>query len=271
MKPQKRTDPPSSTSNAIERYYDTWGWIYPLIWGETIHWGFFKTRREALCVATEQWTERTVELLRPESSQRLLEIGCGPATTSRRLIERYRVCVDALDISGFQLSRARGINEDLVRDQRLMLRKANIADADGLHQSYAGAFSEAVFFHISEKRESLRQVRAALRTEARFVFDDFVLRGSPAEQDLEIAFGRFGRLRFLREPSYHRLLLESGFDIIETISISDDIARTYQRLLDNLDSQYLSQHMTVSKPAFLGLQRSFPEDNRTLVGRPACC
>ena len=252
---------PLAAHNQIERYYQKWGWIYPLLWGETIHWGLFKTGLEPLSIATKQWTERTAQLLHPTAGQKVLEIGCGPAVTSHHLIEKYNVSVDAIDVSEVQLARAKVTNPDFLRDARLHLIKGDIARTTLQPHTYNGAVSEAVFFHLKEKQKGFENIRKALQPGARFVFDDLILKSPINKCDLAVAFGRFGMLKFVSQSFYSRMLRRAGFRIIEIVSATDDVARTYQRLLDNLENQHNKRNSPFSKQKFLNLRNSF----RTII------
>jgi len=246
----------------IERYYDRWGWIYPPLWGETIHWGLFKSGHESLGEATRQWTERTINLLQPTEGQRILDIGCGPAVTTHRLIERYGTFVDAIDISKFQLDRARASNSNHVLDGHLELIKGDVAEATLPLSKYDRAFSEAVFFHLSQKDKCLENIRAALRPNARFVFDDFLLVKSVETKSLSTAFRRFGNLRFYTESQFYKVLQRVGFKIVDEVSATEDVTRTYLKLLGNLEEVQLVSDCAFPESLYVILRTSF----RAIVG-----
>jgi cyclopropane fatty-acyl-phospholipid synthase-like methyltransferase len=247
-----------SHASQIEHYYDRWGWIYPLLWGETIHWGLFNTGQEGLAEATRHWTDRTVQLLGPREGQRFLEIGCGPAVTAHRLIETNRALVDAIEISEFQLKRARSF-PDCVMDGRLGLIKGDIAETALPRDKYDGAFSEAVFFHLFKKEICLKNIRRALHSGARFVFDDLIRTHSTSANDLNKAFRRFGDLELYLEPDYSRVLHHAGFRLEEVISASNDVAITYMRLLDRLEEVHSQPESVIPQSMYVSLQSSFRE------------
>lgn len=196
-------------------------------------------------------------MLQPLEGQKILEIGCGPGVTAHLLIESYRTFVDAVDISKFQLERARSINSNYVFDTDLQLIKGDIAEATLPVGKYDGAFSEAVFFHLLKKKNCLENIRAALRPRARFVFDDLILMKTSKVHDVNKAFRRFGNLEFYTQAQYTKILQHASFRTVEVISASEDVAKTYLKLLGNLEVLQLYSNSPFPQSVYLSLRRSF--------------
>lgn len=241
----------------IEQYYDRYGWIYPLLWGNCIHWGRFKTGKESLDSAILQWSDEVFGLLAPKSGQRILDVGCGPATTARRLSLNSNVDVVGIDISEYQLSRARHSNSDLLNTGRLQLIKSDIIEVDGSLNSFDAAISEATFFHLNERARGLKNVRKLLNHHGTFVFDDIVCCKDIPHHELAVAFGRFGELHFEKESCYPKLLNSCGFTISTSKNITEDVAQTYLRLLDNLESETNQSFPLIPQPLYKQLRNSF--------------
>lgn len=246
-----------ANSTTIERYYNRYWWLYPALWGKTIHWGRFLTGQETLEEAASLWTDWIIELLETKEGDRILDVGCGPATTDRRLITATKVVVDGVDISEAQLNRARAAQSDLVGSGGLRLIKADIASAQLAAGAYQAAFSLAVFFHFHDRPAALLKIRECLTEAGRLVFDDLVIQEPIAAADFKVAFGRFGGLNFERADAYPKLLRKAGFRLAHCFDIGDDVARTYTRLLDALDAQRVRQPTLIKPRLCLGLRGSF--------------
>ena len=242
---------------SIEHYYDRHGWIYPLLWGNTIHWGRFATGQETLAEAAEFWSDWTIELLNPKRGQRILDLGCGPATTDRRLITTRGVTVDAIDVSEFQLRRAQAAAGDLVDRGLLRLVKGDIASVVLEEGAYNGAISMAVFFHLRQRTSVFCNIRHALKPGARFVFDDLVTWRSIPPREFQVAFGRFVNLEFEQGRAYKKLLRDAGFQLLESFDVDHEVARTYMRLLDALDAEHARQEDVLSGHLYRKLRDSF--------------
>jgi cyclopropane fatty-acyl-phospholipid synthase-like methyltransferase len=253
--------PGKNSHNAIriERYYDQYGWIYPLIWGETIHWGLFPTGNETLEEAAFLWTERTISLLRPCLGGRFLEVGCGPARTSQRLLERCGGRIDALDISKYQLDRARGTNRDSVARGEMQLLQGDIAEAELAPASFDGAFSEAAFFHLFKKTRSIQNIRSALRPGAAFVFDDLLIPSSGYPDGVKRAYQRFGELELYSTGSYEQMLANAGFQLEQRIEAAADVRTTHLRLLGNLQKIHSAATTQLNEQLYRTLSNSFEE------------
>jgi len=241
----------------VQRYYDKWGWIYPLIWGDTIHWGLFDPVRTGLSEGTRKWSSRTIRLLLPHRGRRFLEIGCGPATTAHRLISRHHATVDAIDISDYQLARARAANRDEVANGTLRLTKGDIADLKLPSELYDGAYSEAVFFHVFNKLQSLKNVQNALHRGARFVYDDLIIPQPGNTHDVSRAFTRFGRLELYTLEEYERMFLEVGFVMRDSIPAGSDLLKTYEELLDSLEELHMELAEACPDRIYRALRVSF--------------
>ena len=106
----------------------------------------------------------TVSLLRPEPTDRILEIGFGPGVATERLAEvapEGRVC--GVDFSTTMVKAARRRNAAAVRDGRVDLRHGDAASLPFEDASFDKAFSIHSVYFWPEPERVLGEARRVLR------------------------------------------------------------------------------------------------------------
>ena len=177
--------------------------------GDGQHWRPEQYRRCASYVP--ELGRGLIDLLDPRPDERILDLGCGDGTLTRRLVERG-CTVFGVDRSAAFVAAARQRNV-----------AARVADARRLTEagfaagSFDGVFSNAVLHWIREPEPVVAGVRHLLRAGGRFVAE-FGGAGNIAtvRGALRAAFRRRGLDPAARDPWYfpaagsYRALLEAG-------------------------------------------------------------
>jgi SAM-dependent methyltransferase len=115
--------------------------------------------RRASNVARSRWA---VDLLDPQPTDRLLEVGCGPGVAIEAAAQAGAVVV-GVDRSAVMIAQAGRRNRTAVREGRVTLQLAPIEDLPALGPPFDMALAVNTVGHWADAAEGLRIIRQALR------------------------------------------------------------------------------------------------------------
>jgi tocopherol O-methyltransferase len=98
------------TVAGVAGHYDELDVAYRRIWGEHVHHGYWRSRRESPAEAADALVRLVAERLDLEPGQAVCDIGCGYGATAADLVARHGVSVLGLTVSAAQeaVARSRG-------------------------------------------------------------------------------------------------------------------------------------------------------------------
>jgi sarcosine/dimethylglycine N-methyltransferase len=219
----------------VRQYYNVYGHLYKPLWGANIHWGLFREGAMSLASATARCTEYMIGLVSISASDRVLDIGCGPACSAAIIIQNTGAYVVGIDVSEYQLDRAREEAAEAIQTGRLKLVQGDVQNYDFKPEAFTVAWSQATFFHLHHRQSMFNMLAQTLVRGGRVVFDDLILKASVDHDTFVTTFGRLGVLKLETEQSYIALCKEAGFNVSTVEDISEDLSVTYQQVLNNLD------------------------------------
>lgn len=120
---------------------------------------------------------------------RVLDVGCGVATTAIQIARRHEAQVTAVDISALMLERA----QDNVRAagvaDRVTVAHGDILDLDFADATFDVVIAEAVTMFVDRRRAAAELVRVA-KPGGRVLATEFFWRSRPSEETREIFLGQ---------------------------------------------------------------------------------
>ena len=130
---------------------------------------------ESMHPGGQRLTARAAELAGLGREAHLLDIACGRGTTARFLCQAYGCRVTGMDLSDRQISTARA-------GARRLSPRVDFAIADAMHlpwkdSTFDAAISECAFSLVPDKVRAAQEIHRVLRSGARLVITDVVLRG----------------------------------------------------------------------------------------------
>ena len=226
------------TELETETYYDAQDVIYRSIWDEDgmVHWGFFDDTEDTdFLAACEKLNRMMVEKGKINQESNVLDVGCGNGTVAMWLARETGSRVTGIDLSGVRITNAQ---EELARLQpdlreRLAFKKAS---ATALHYpdgTFSHVWSQAVIYHVPDKRSVLKEVHRVLSEGGILVFDDLLRpkRNITPEAQTYV----YDRLLFDTEftfSSYQQALKDQGFEVLEALDLSAHLKQSYLCLAD---------------------------------------
>lgn len=249
------------TEQETESYYDAEDAIYRTIWDEdgSVHWGYFDdTTGTDFLQGCANLDRIMVHRGRIAPSSHVLDLGCGNGTTAMWLA-RYAGCrATGIDLSGVRVSNAQDARQRLAPElrDRLAFEKASATELPFPDGAFSHVWSQAVIYHVPDKRQVLREVYRVLADGGIFVFDDLV-KPKP-EVSPEAQRFVYDRLLYDTEfsfESYQDALKAQGFALLEAQDISAHLRQSYLCLADRTpkgDTGEHAEHYEWLTTAYLG-------------------
>ena len=126
---------------------------------------------------------------------------------------------------------------------RLAFEKASATELPFPDGTFSRVWSQAVIYHVPDKRSVLKEVHRVLENGGIFVFDDLVKPKQQVSEDAQ----RFVYDRLLYDTefsfeSYQDALKAQGFELLEAIDISSHLRQSYLCLADRTPKGDNSEH-----------------------------
>ncbi|WP_412069167.1 SAM-dependent methyltransferase [Rubrivirga sp. IMCC43871] len=212
--------------DAVAAHYDRLDAFYREIWGEHVHHGLWRSRRDTPEAAADALADRVIGAL--GEAEHVVDVGCGYGATARRLAERTGAHVTGLTLSATQAAAARG--------QRVARGAVEVHVCDWLANGLPdGAFDAAYAIesttHMPDRPRVFSEVARVLRPGGRFVLCVWAAAERPpawAVRHLLEPICREGRLAGLGTLAENRRwMTDAGLTVEHEEDWSRAVARTW--------------------------------------------
>jgi 27-O-demethylrifamycin SV methyltransferase len=219
------------TASGVGAYFDLITDEARRFYGDSFHFGYFRTGSETLAEALDAHTDLVAEMACLTSGQHILDVGCGLGAPAVRIAERYGCEITGVNISREQIRQG----TELIEQQRASDRVRIVrGDARALDFS-DGSFDAIVCLEAAgdicvseeDKARFVSELHRVLRQNGRLGFSDLALHTSPPRKDDNT----------LRAVLYHRgkdivtdwpaLFLRHGFRLIDSRDIIAETMPTW--------------------------------------------
>jgi ubiquinone/menaquinone biosynthesis C-methylase UbiE len=236
------------TEQETETYYDSEDAIYRSFWDEdgSVHWGYFDdTTGGDFLTACGNLDRIMVEKGGIGPRSRVLDLGCGNGTTAIWLADYSGGHVTGIDLSGVRVANAEGkrASQSPELRRRLDFQKASATDLPFPEGAFTHLWSQAVIYHVPDKRTVLKEAYRVLADGGTMVFDDLI----KPRQDISPNAQTFVYDRLLYDTeftfeSYQEALKDQGFEVLEAIDLSSHLRESYICLSERTPKHVVDEH-----------------------------
>jgi ubiquinone/menaquinone biosynthesis C-methylase UbiE len=160
-------------------------------------------------------TETLLEHAAIQAGDRVLDVGCGVATTAVMVAERFGAEVTAVDIEPLMLERAEAAVRAAGAEDRVHVQQGDILSLDFPDDSFDVVVAEAVTMFVDRPKAARELVRVC-RPGGRVLATEFMWRRPPSEEAREIFLGQVcPGLRFDTREDWVRIYGEAGLENIQ--------------------------------------------------------
>ena len=235
------------TEQETESYYNAEDAIYRTVWDEdgSVHWGLFdESTGQDFLAACANLDRVMVEKGQIASASMVLDLGCGNGTTAIALSTRQGCHVTGIDLSGVRIANAQQARESQSPEaqQKLAFQKASATALPFSDGSFTHVWSQAVIYHVPDKRTALKEAYRVLAPGGMMVFDDLIKpRPDISPEGQKYVYERLLYDTEFTFESYQQALAAQGFRVLEAQDLSEHLKTSYLMLAERTP-QNASEH-----------------------------
>jgi glycine/sarcosine/dimethylglycine N-methyltransferase len=228
----------SSTVNTARDYYNSSDAdnFYAIIWGgEDIHVGMYQDDSEDIGVASRRTVEQMAADAEITADTRVLDVGAGYGGAARYLAGTFGCQVTCLNLSEVENERNRELNRAQGLDHLIDVVDGSFEDLPFQDNSYDLVWSQDAFLHSGDRSRVLEEAVRVLRPGGQMIFTDPMAADGTPLSALSPILARL-QLDSMGTPDfYRRNLLRLGVKSVDFREETHQLARHYQRVLDELE------------------------------------
>ncbi|MFP4441082.1 MAG: SAM-dependent methyltransferase [Chloroflexaceae bacterium] len=228
----------------VSRHYDNMTDFYHIMWGESLHLGYWPDPAVDLDIeaAQECFTDLMIRHMPLQPGQRMLDVGCGTGQPAVRLAQATGGSVVGITINRMQVERANARAQAAGVSDRVRFEFANAMELPYADASFNAVWAFESLFHMPDRAQVLREMARVVRPGGRFLIADLV------EADIEeevlmsdahraLFFSTF-EMNVLPTPAqYRQVLQESSFAVADVIDITPNTFNTLRKSITMLEQQ----------------------------------
>ena len=218
-------------SNDADRFYATvWG-------GEDIHVGLYEGEGDTIFDASRRTVQRMASMIQQlEPTTRVLDIGSGYGGSARYLVENYGCNVGCLNLSEVQNARNRDLNARSNISLAINVVDGSFEDIPMPDDSVDVVWSQDAILHSSNRERVFEEVGRVLSQGGQLIFTDPMQHEDCPTDVLQPILDRIHLDSLGSVPRYRTMLSRLGFEEIEFVDMTPQLATHYARVLDEVQA-----------------------------------
>ena len=219
-----------NSSDADTFYHEVWG-------GEDLHIGVYQDDRDTIVDASQ----RTVEIMAAKASitnqTMILDVGAGYGGSARWLAKRFGCKVTCLNLSEVENDRNRTKSRAQGLDHLVSAVDGSFDKLPFPDETFDIVWSQDAFLHGDDRGRIVKEVARVLRSRGQVVFTDIMAAEGVSPRDVVPVLERVQLSSLASKKFYHDSFAEAGLSNFTFDDRSEELGKSYSRVLDRLVSQ----------------------------------
>lgn len=184
--------------------------------------------------AMDRTNERMAEQAGLGPGRRVLDVGCGYGETAFHLAREHGCEVVGINISRRELDLARERAPASGVADQVSFEYGDFHELPFAAEEFDVVWSQEAFLHGADKTGILEECRRVLAPGGRVVISDLLIHAGVSDEERERIHARVHSPQMWDAPDYVEGLEAAGFEVTAAESWDDNVAPTYQAVLDGL-------------------------------------
>lgn len=214
----------------VSSYYAVVTEPYRQFWGDFFHPAIFENQNDDIKTALLRTHKRFIQDSKLNRGDIAIDLGCGIGSLSCFIATNVGCNVIGVNISDFQLKKARKLAED-EGAHNVVFKNLDIMEVQRLENKFDAAFLIDVGCHLPSKEKALRNIFEILNKGGRLVITDWLQKDSLNffEKELLIEpFDKYWNLPYMESfGGYKKLFKKIGFKIIKADDVSTQTKKNW--------------------------------------------
>jgi cyclopropane fatty-acyl-phospholipid synthase-like methyltransferase len=240
MTEQQRQDR-TPTTVEVGQYYDTLGAFYQILWGDSIHFGYWPDPTDAnvsMAQAQALFTELLINELGVQAGQKVLDVGCGTGQPGVQLAQTAGALVTGITVSQTQVAAAQQRSAAAGTADSARFELVNAMELPYADASFDAAWAFESIFHMPSRAQVFREMARVVRPGGRVAVADFVTLRPMTQAEIDIAYPAFAVSEIGSLEGYIDDLKAAGFTNVTCRDVTVNTIRPSNRAtLANLQSE----------------------------------
>lgn len=220
--------PNAPSINDVEAYYDTMGPFYKLIWGDSVHGGYWPAGLEHLSLpeAQEHLTNLMIEKTPIAAGQHMLDLGCGTGLPAIRMAAAKHCHVHGITVAHGQVAEAQATIQAMQMQDQVQIDWGNAMELPFSDGFFNAAWAFESIFHMPSRLTVLQEANRVLQLGSYLVLTDIVEVKPLSLEQKHIFYPAFQINTLTTKQGYLELFAQTGFEQLELIDLTAGIAKT---------------------------------------------
>lgn len=252
-------------------YFEGTRWDYRNLWRSeetgALHFGYYDEHTRSHVEALRRMTEHLASLVGITGTDRILDAGCGLGGCAIRLAQSFGCRVTGVNITPYQIDAATDAARAARVSEKVQFVQADFTATELPASEYSVVWALESVVHGADKGAFLREAFRLLEPGGRLMLAEYLVRESPPlgpkdADDLQTWCEGWAMPSLLTRSDYRRRLEAAGFENVEMIDLSDNVAPSLHRL------RWLIRILNPTAPIFrfLRVLGKVPADNLRASG-----